>query len=297
MPENKIKILVLGATGMLGQMVLRYLSSDLRFSVFGTQPQRNGKWFYLDALKGSKQLEKFFSNRRFNYCINCIGINKNKIDEADVVSVAKTIKINALFPHELSFLAAKNGIKVIQISSDGVFSGKNKFYDESFPCDCQDIYGRSKVLGEADALDFLNIRCSIIGPSPFEKGGLYQWFISQPDGAKIPGYTNHIWNGVTTLQFAQLCRLIIRKNIFTRMRKESKVFHFAPNQPVSKYELLVLLKNVLGKDITVVCARSGSKVVKRVLISKYAIMKKLYPRAVPMVSALREMVKGFRYNQ
>ncbi|MCX5699161.1 MAG: sugar nucleotide-binding protein [Candidatus Omnitrophica bacterium] len=293
MPENKIKILVLGATGMLGQMVMKYLARDWGFSVFGTQPQRNGKWLYLDALKGGKHLKRIFNNRGFDYCINCIGITKNKIDEADVVSAAKTIKINALFPHELSFLAAKNGIKVIQISSDGVFSGKNKFYDESFPCDCQDVYGRSKVLGEVDAPDFLNIRCSIVGPSPFEKGGLYQWFISQPNGAKVPGYTNHIWNGVTTLQFAQLCRLIIRKDIFKRMRKESKVFHFAPNQPVTKYELIVLLKKVLDKDITVVRATSGSKAVKRILISKYAIMKKLYPRVVPMVSALKEMVRGF----
>ena len=290
--KRGIKILVLGANGMLGHTVIEHLAREPRFSVEGTQSEQGGKWLYFNALNESEDLKRILSKGKFDYCINGIGITKNKIDEADSVLVARAIRINALFPHELSSLAARNGTKVIQISSDGVFSGQNKFYDESSPCDCQDVYGRSKALGEVNAPNFLNIRCSIIGPSPLKRNGLYEWLMSQPNGAKVKGYTNHIWNGVTTLQFAQLCRTIIREYMFAQMRKTSKVFHFAPNEELSKYELLILFNKILGKGLTIVRASDGGKMIKRKLKSKYTVMKKMYPRFIPMELALKEMTKS-----
>ena len=290
--KRGIKILVLGAHGMLGYMVVKILADDPHFSVLGTQSQKKGQWLYFNALNGIEPLKKIFSHQQFDYCMNCIGMTKNNIDEDNTVSVAKAIRINALFPHELSSVAAQYGTRVIQISSDGVFSGQNRFYDENSPCDCQDVYGRTKVLGEVNAPNFLNIRCSIIGPSPLKRSGLYEWFRSQPDGAKIKGYTNHIWNGVTTLQFAQLCRTIIRENMFAQMRKTSKVFHFAPNEELSKYELLVLFNKILGKGLTIVRTNDGAKMIKRKLKSRYTVMKKMYPRLIFMELALKEMIKS-----
>lgn len=277
---------------MLGYMVTKILSKESMFILSGTQPEKNEKWKHFDILKNAAQIKKLFNEIKPDYCINCIGITKNKILETDVSSVARAIQINALFPHELSFLAGQSGARVIQISTDAVFSGGTDSYNEDSICDCTDIYGRTKTLGEVDAANFLNIRCSIIGPSPFQKGGLYEWFMSQPAGAQIHGYTNNIWKGVTTLQFARLCVNIIRKDLFEQMRKESKVFHFAPNKPVSKYELLILLKKAFRKNITVIPAKDKSAGnIKRILFSKFKIMKLLFPKNNPMHIAIKELAK------
>lgn len=261
------KILVLGSTGMLGHTVFKVLSKEKSFEVHGTQGEDSNAPYYFNVEDGIKE---DFNN--YDYLINCIGILSNAIDACDSSSVARAIKINALFPHEL---AREIKSKIIHMSTDGVFSGKGGPYDEDAPHDCLDIYGKTKSLGEVIADNVLNIRTSILGPSPLRKQGLQEWFLSQPEGATINGYANHIWNGVTTLQFAELCAKIIKENAFHKLRKESFVFHFAPNQPVTKYELLNLFKRVFEKNITVNPVESSTSV-KRILTTKYDGIKNLY---------------------
>lgn len=287
------KVLILGRTGMLGHMVERVLSPDGDLEISGTHISDPEDPFYFRAEGGIDTLEKLFHKTgSYDYVINCIGITADKIKAEDSDSVVLATLINSCFPHQLAGLADRFRSRVIHISTDGVFSGLDESYDEDAPHDCRDLYGKTKSIGEVlGHSNFLNIRCSIIGPSPIEKRGLLEWFCSQPEGSVISGYTNHIWSGITTLQFAELCRTIIRNNGFERLRDESAVFHFSPNRPVSKYELLKMFKEVLDRKVTIKPTASEGGQIKRILKSKYAGLKSLYDYDCPMVDAIHQMAK------
>lgn len=287
--RDKTKVLVLGASGMLGHMVFNVLSSDNHFTVFGTDLKKMGRYIYFDALQGIETLKKVCHKRKFDYLINCIGITKNKIDELDIFSVAKAIRINTLFPHELAVLADHYDAKVIQISTDGVFSSNAGKCNEDSRCYSDDVYGLTKRLGEVNNGNFLNIRCSIIGPSPHERGGLLEWFLSRPDKSTVEGYVDHIWNGVTTLQYALLCRKIIAKGVFDKLISESGTHHFCPNKAVSKYTLLKLLKAALGKKIKIIPIENRSESVKRILFSRHKSIGQLFGDRLPMNRAISEL--------
>lgn len=226
-----------------------------------------------------------------DYIINCIGITAANITLSQPSSLIKAININALFPHQLGLFCRSNGIRRIHISTDGVFSGRGRTYDESSACDCPDFYGTTKSIGEVlNNTGVINIRCSIIGPSPYEKGGLWEWFCSQPAATVISGYTNHIWKEVTTYQVAELCRKIIAQNKFDELRDTSSVFHFAPNQPVSKYELLCCLKSVLKKDVTIKPVEHTGGAVRRLLVSKFTVFGKLCGQEHTMEYSIKKMM-------
>jgi len=293
----KTKILILGSTGMLGHMVKRVLSDTKYFYVEGTHLRNKGDLYYFNVLEGIKKINLIWEkNKGFAYIINCIGITKDKINESDSDSIVKAIKINSLFPHYLAEFCRDKEVRIINISTDGVFSGLAESYLEDSFHDCVDVYGKTKSLGEVLDKHFLNIRCSILGPSPFEKRGLFEWFSAQPEGSKVYGYTNHLWNGVTTLQFAELCRKIIKDSKFDTLREESAVFHFAPNKPLTKFELLNCLKVVLNKKIIIVPKKNKGGRISRVMLSKYSGIKKIYKQNISMKDALLKLV-GFYYRK
>ena len=273
----KTKILVLGRTGMLGHMVLKILSKEKSFKIMGTHLNKRKDLFYFDVESGLEKLDLICKkNKGFDYFINCIGVINNKINENNPESIQRAIRINSIFPPLLAEFAQKRKIRVMHISTDGVFSNVAKHYDEDAPYDCTDIYGKTKSQGEVpNNKYFLNIRCSIIGPSPFEKGGLLEWFRSQPEGSTIDGYTNHLWNGVTTLQFAQLCYKIIKRGRFDSIIKESTVHHFCPNKPISKFRLLRLFKSLLRKKAKILPKKNRSAL-KRILATKYKSLKNIF---------------------
>ena len=274
----KTRVLVMGRTGMLGHMVLGLLSGEADIEPFGTDVSDPDDPFYYDAEKGEHGLDSVCNRAGgVEYIINCIGVTSNRIDTNNSVSVRRAIKINSMFPHGLAAFAEKSGIRVIHISTDGVFSGEGETYDEGSPADCHDVYGKTKSLGEAFGQGFLNIRCSIVGPSPVERGGLYEWVRSRPDGAVVSGYINHYWNGVTTLQYAELCLAIIRERKFEDLRHESHLFHFSPNESVSKFELMLQIKESLRKNITVIPEEHGNGIVRRVLKTKYEGIRTMFP--------------------
>jgi len=286
-----IKILVLGSTGMLGHMVFNVLSGETTFNVVGTHHKDVSDLLYFDAESGFDKLGEICKKyNEFDYFINCIGITKTNIHEKNSKSILRAIRINSVFPHKLAEFASNAGARIIHISTDGVFSGTAEYYYEDDPHDCTDVYGKTKSLGEVVSDNFLNIRCSIMGPSPFAKKGLYEWFQSRPDGETVSGYTNHIWNGVSTAQFAELCLKIIKNDCFYDLREESHVFHFAPNKEISKYELLKLFKTIFKKDISIVPVEHGNGPVKRILKSKYSKLAKLYcENGVPMDKVVQEL--------
>lgn len=286
----KKKVLIFGATGMLGHMVHRVLAESAAIDVQGTHIFDKNDPYYFDVLSGLSGLEAICDRSSgYDYFINCIGILPAKIQEKDPATIRKAIKINTLFPHELSAFAKERGVMVIHISTDGVFSGEAESYGEDDIHDCPDFYGITKSLGEVFDKHFLNLRCSIIGPSPFLGEGLLEWFLKQPVGSVVYGYTNHIWHGVSTYQFGKLCLKIIEGDHFEELRSESAVFHFAPNDPVTKFDLLCLFKKIFEKHISIEAMASDDKIYKRVLQTKFCGLKNIYPFGIPAAKMVSEL--------
>ena len=294
----KKKVLVLGVTGMLGHMVQRVLGASATIDVHGTHMSDKQAPFYFDVMSGFGKLEVIYAKSScYDYFINCIGILPAKIDDKNPTDIRKAIKINSLFPHELSAFAKEHGVKVIHISTDGVFSGGAESYYEDDTHDCHDFYGISKSLGEVFHENFLNLRCSIIGPSPFFGEGLLEWFLKQAAGAVVPGYMNHIWHGISTYQFGKLCLKIIEGDHYEEIRRESTVFHFAPNEPIAKYDLLCLFKKSFNKNVKVEATTSDNKIYKRVLKTKYCGLKNIYPFGISAARMVSELAFYMKKNR
>ena len=285
------RVVILGSAGMLGHMILKVISGIQGISAVGTHIGDPSDPLYFNVESGLGGLEKIFNEVGLpSYVINCIGILKSAINERNSTSVLRTIGINSVFPHQLAEVAVNYGFRVIQISTDGVFSGSKESYEEDAPCDGLDIYGKTKSLGEVKGCArFMNLRCSIIGPNPIQKMGLWEWLLGQPDGAIVSGFTNQIWNGVSTVQFAKLCLNIIAHDHFDVLRSESAVFHFAPNEPVSKYQLLCLIRDAFHRNIRIVPAESGSHELRWVLKTKYQGLQTLFPRGIEPKDMVAEL--------
>jgi len=163
------------------------------------------------------------------WVINCVGLIKPHCG-----SVELAVRINALFPHLLP-------ANTIQIATDCVYSGKKGNYVETDPHDALDVYGKTKSLGEASHIN--NLRCSIIGPEIKSHLSLLDWFLSQD---KADGYTNHLWNGITSLHFSRICQGIIREGI-----ELPNVQHIVPADVVTKVELLHIISEAYGRDIKI----------------------------------------------
>lgn len=253
-----INILVLGITGMLGSMVFYYLCLNERLKVFGTARDisrlHGQNILQFDANDFSEvALSKLISKINPDYIINCIGIINKYCTIDNPKGIQNAIQINSLFPHKLASYTKKlaPNAKIIQIATDCVYSGIRGSYVESDIHDPVDFYGKSKSLGEVISDNFLNIRCSIIGPEINNKSSLLEWFLSKSDNEIIEGYNQHYWNGVTTLQFVQFCEKIIIENEFDSLRTLYHVLHFCPNESVSKYQLLLIFKEVFNKNIQI----------------------------------------------
>ncbi len=268
------KVLILGVSGMLGSMVFDYLSKNPELRVYGTV--RNPEYlkndvFLFDAYNVSQLEKKEFLDLNIDYIINCIGITKPFSRDDDPEGVKRAITINSEFPWKLSEYTKKENIKVIQIGTDCVYSGNKGLYSEVDKHDPLDVYGKSKSLGEVFDGSALIIRCSIIGPEfKKQKSFLFEWFLNQPQGGTIGGYEHHLWNGITTLQFAQLCERIITSNNYEDLIKISSVYHYNPNNIVNKFELMNIFNDVFQKDLKINQINKPDEKVDRTLTSRYS---------------------------
>lgn len=298
------KVLILGASGMLGSMVFDYLNQQKEYYVRASlrdksifkQKKEQGKFYLFDVERDNIQ-KKIFSNFKPDYIINCIGATKPFCKDDDPEGIFRAIRINSDFPYNLAGQAEKIDAKVIQIASDCVYSGKEGNYLESAPHDALDVYGKTKSLGEVIKDNFLNIRCSIIGPEIKNKLSLLEWFLSQPAGEKLKGFSHHQWNGVTTLQFAKVCQRIIDKGegFFKLLRQISPAHHFVPNTSVSKYQLLNIFKKVFDKDIKIEQVNNIGPSVDRTLATEFNLLvnnKKL----IPTEKAIQEL-KDYQWSK
>ena len=246
-----MKILILGAGGMLGHQLCRTLSA--RFDIWAalrgeaSDIERYG-FIPQERIIGNMDVQDITSLRRAlnavkpDAVINGIGIVKQR-DEAR--QAVPSIYVNALFPHQLADLCAENGARVLQISTDCVFSGARGNYTEIDNPDPVDLYGRTKLLGELNRPGALTLRTSIIGWQLNSSSSLLGWFASQR-GGHIKGYRRAIYSGFSTSVLSTLIGDIIET------RKDLTGLYHVTSAPISKYDLLVRLQEALGwKDITI----------------------------------------------
>ena len=289
------KVLVLGASGMLGAMVAEVLGCEENISLHITLRGKNDTieklnlpTWELNAMHDIEiQLEKIY-NAGFSpdFVINCIGIIKPYCKDDDPKGKYQSVKVNALFPHELAgYFKKKNpSAKIIQIATDCVYKGDTGYYNETHHHDPVDVYGKSKSLGEVLGDNFLNIRCSIIGPELTNHLSLMDWFLSQPRESEVLGFDHHLWNGVTTLQFAQLCKKIIADETFDDLRKLNHTLHYVINEDVTKYSLLNIFKKVFSHDVSITKTNTHGEAINRTLRSSY-----LRNSLMPMEAAITEL--------
>ena len=243
-----LKILVIGITGMLGNTLLRSLSKNKKFSVLGSSRRdklkTHQKVNYIHLKNLNVENEEFFKTVKAHQpdvIINCIGVIK-QLKHAD--EPLKVLPINSIFPHKLHYFCNQEDIRLIHISTDCVFSGKKGNYLETEISDAQDLYGKSKYIGELHGKNSLTIRTSIIGHEIDSKESLLEWFLSQED--KIKGYTNAFFSGLTTLELSNVI-----ENIILHHKDLSGLYHVS-SKPISKYDLLNLIKKVYQKKIKIV---------------------------------------------
>ena len=266
-------IMVLGGSGMLGSMVVSYLATVPNFKVTATTrsdellaqyrqklPQIAWKKFDADAADLSNALAVCDGH---DWVINAIGITKPLIHDDNAFEVDRALRINALLPHRLAERAEANGSRVLQIATDCVYSGQQGFYVESDDHDALDVYGKTKSLGEAYYSNLHHLRCSIIGPEPKDHKFLLEWFLGQPPDGQVNGFTNHRWNGVTTLHFAKLCGGIITKDLTL-----SHLQHIVPDELVTKYQLLQAFAESYGRSDVTISPMEAKVVIDRTLSTK-----------------------------
>ncbi len=232
-----MKVLILGADGMLGHIVKLYFLEQ-GHEVRGTSLAGQSDYLF-DATKNLKDLEKFIKDFQPQAIINCIGL-LNQVAENNK---ALAVLLNSYLPHYVDELARHYKIKFVHVSTDCVFDGKTGEYTEDSFKDATSFYGQSKALGELNNGSSITLRTSIVGPDINDRGvGLFQWFMNQTTETK--GFSKVIWTGVTTLQYAKCMEQAITHNL-TGLR------HAVNNQKISKYELLKLFKKHFKKDIKI----------------------------------------------
>lgn len=173
--------------------------------------------------------------------INCIGVIKQLEAAKDPII---SLTINSLFPHRVANLCRAAGIRFIHISTDCVFNGRKGMYTEDDPSDAEDLYGRTKFLGEVDYEGCLTLRTSIIGRELGAPTGLVDWFLSN-QGGKVRGFRQAIYTGFTTIALSAIIA-----NILEQQPQLSGVYQ-ASSQPINKYDLLLLIRSAFNANIEV----------------------------------------------
>ena len=251
-------ILILGSTGMLGKMVSLVFSDYSKDNLFFTSRSENK---FISELNGEKinfdptkdNFDDLCKLTNPSFVINCIGAIKPTISETKE-SISNAISINSFFPLTIAKASLDFNFSYIQIGTDCVFSGLEGEYIETSMTDATDVYGKTKIVGEVSSNNKTLLRSSIVGPETGSGRSLLNWFL-RTDESVVNGFTDHEWNGITTLNFAKIV-LGITKNEQTQI----KLQHLVPSDKVNKYELLNLFKEYFTKDIEINNVLSDNKV-------------------------------------
>ena len=232
------KVLILGANGMLGSSMYQVLSKkdlELFTTTRSGEVLKESKNFKFDATQDDINVILSEING-VDFVVNCIGLISHKMTGEPTSDEVNAFTLNSIFPFKLAIAGLVSKSKVIQISTDCVFSGNLGPYSEDSKHDAYDIYGLSKSLGEVLAPNVMNLRCSIIGNEQGTSFSLMDWFLNQDSQSPVKGYINHKWNGLTTLSFSKIVSGIILQDKFY-----GGLHHLIPSNVVTKFELLALI--------------------------------------------------------
>jgi dTDP-4-dehydrorhamnose reductase len=261
-----MKVLVLGATGMLGHKmfeVLRRRFPGTRGTIRGSvrdEPLRRIELFQAGGIIERVSAEDFaalagrLGELRPEVIVNCVGIIKQRPAAKDAIA---SLTLNALLPHHLAEWCAQWGGRLIHFSTDCVFDGARGGYLEDDRSDAIDLYGRTKYLGEVTTENAVTLRTSIIGRELSGRQSLLEWFLTQ-DRGQARGFTRAIYSGVTTNHLAEVVGEIIQDH------PRLSGLYQVTGRTITKYDLLRLLREVYRLDVEIipddsfVCDRSMS---------------------------------------
>lgn len=239
--HKALRVLVLGAAGMLGHTLLRYFTTRPGLIVSGAVrrarppagfPSIPPEKLYPNIDVGDEAaLRAVLEHSRAQVVINCAGLVKQRPESHDAEQAVRT---NALAPHLLSRLSAEHGARLIHFSTDCVFNGRRGLYREDDAPDCEDLYGRSKLLGEVVGTHALTLRTSMIGPELSAGSGLLSWFLSR--SGPVPGYRRAVFSGLPTVELARVLDEFVLPDPALH-----GLYHVGA-EPISKYELLELVR-------------------------------------------------------
>jgi dTDP-4-dehydrorhamnose reductase len=255
-----MRILILGGDGMLGHQLLKHLTTSHEVKVtvrqdLGAYEQYGlfhaGNTYAGIDVRSANSLTGVLTDFQPQKVINAVGIIKQRPGAKESIP---SIEINSLFPHRLAVLCDDVGSRMLHLSTDCVFSGKKGMYREEDVPDAEDLYGRSKLLGEVDNPNCLTMRTSMIGRELSRKQSLLEWFLAQE--RKIKGFKRAIFSGFTTIELSRIIEKII-----VDYPEAGGLYHVSA-EPISKFDLLALIKNRLKlpteiePDEEFVCDRS-----------------------------------------
>lgn len=269
-----MKVAILGASGMLGSMMLDVFAKS-KHQIVATVRSADLKAGYsnveyklLDAEEATVQTLKSLL-KDVDWVVNCIGVIKPYIHDDNAAEIIRAAKVNSLFPHYLGKAIQDEKTKVLQIATDCVFSGEAGYYAEDDLHDPADVYGKTKSLGEVKIDNYYNLRASIIGPEKKTHKSFLDWVLTQPQNAELKGFVNHTWNGVTTLQFSKICLGILNSNPDLK-----NLQHIIPANVLTKYEMVESFKKYFRRDDIRVEKFSAPKSVHRTLKTNYPDLNK-----------------------
>jgi len=267
-----MKILIFGVTGMLGNTLFKYLVKK-NYNVVGTARTSKKTTLFEDNLlkkiiifkniNSVASLKNVVNLVKPDVVINCIGVIKQLKSASDPLN---TIPVNSLLPNNLNKLCLNENIRFIHFSTDCVFDGKLGSYTETDFMSANDLYGISKYLGEVKGKSTVTIRTSIIGHELCSKNGLVEWFLDQK--SKIHGYKNAFFNGLPTIEIAEIVENYLLKDITI-----NGLFHVSGTK-ISKFDLLTLIGKEYKKNIEII--PNYDVEIDRTLISKKFNLKTNY---------------------
>jgi dTDP-4-dehydrorhamnose reductase len=280
-----MNVLVLGVSGMLGSTAFNILSENPDLNVYATARNPDVGRHFSDELakkiiygidvEQHDSLVRAIATSKPKVIVNCVGLVK-QLSAADNPLFA--LPLNSMLPHRLLGLCDAIGSRLIHISTDCVYSGTKGGYCETDPPDAQDLYGRSKAIGEVVAENAITLRTSIIGHELGGARSLLNWFLSQNDDVK--GFTRAIFSGLPTVELSRVIRDVVIPN-----SKLSGLFHVA-SEPINKYDLLTIIAEVYGKRIVI--KPSDELVIDRSLNAKRFLSATSYSPA-PWPELVRSM--------
>lgn len=248
--ESQVRILILGASGMLGNAMYRFFSGCENYVTYGTSRSTHLTQILPAALRqniiqdinveNESDVSRLLSRLKPAVVVNCVGLVKQLAEANDAIAA---IKINALLPHQLARYCKQVNARLIHVSTDCVFSGAKGMYIEQDLPDALDLYGRSKLLGEVDYDNAITLRTSIIGHEINSQHGLVDWFLSQKGPVK--GYRKAIFSGLPTVELAR----VIRDFVIPHPALHG-TYHVSAS-PINKYELLQLVARAYKSGVSV----------------------------------------------